>query len=304
MKIDQIRACRICGKPFRAAKYATRCPEHRQARTPIERTKECPECGETFELAPKKGRQFEYCERHRGVIGSRRRLYRQRGHVPRKQRHVCGERCARIQAYVESEHPPTLQAMGDEFGVTREMIRQIIVRHGWKKKFARRELTCKGCGGGYYGDKREHNATPEHQQTVATKERKRLDLLIAWDQVALIAAMWEAGYSKQEIIDLAGVFPTRVYRALRIAGLNPYSPGRGPQERLNPQQAAERDRQIALMWVEGVSTPTIMDIFGVEQGNLTRITKEQGVRRPDWYRKEHMDRMRAMAREKRREQLA
>jgi len=197
--------------------------------------------------------------------------------------------------------------VGDEFGVTRERIRQLIRIHGWEKKphATKGRVMCPTCGFRTNGESMaEHRRTNlAHQRAKMERHRKWTDNRREWDTGAFIYALHKAGYKPIEIADLIGKAITYPYRWLNWLGENPYI--RGPIiGRLNPQQAAERDRRIAVSWAEGMEARDIMEAYNVNLANLHRIVAEQGARRPDWFAKEFTGWNAMRRRQKEREELS
>jgi hypothetical protein len=199
------------------------------------------------------------------------------------------ERCEYILEMIQSTPAPTLQQIGDRFGMTREWARQLIRAHGWVKPSAYNGTKCQTCGLRYNApDVKEHRATLAHERAKAEHRRAMGDEKRDWDMGALIYALHKAGYTNIEITEAAGVALSYPYRWLTWLGEDPYLYGRGPLEhtRLNPQRAAERDRQVVMAYAEGVDRATILEAFDLNPGNLQRIIQAQKAKRPEWYRAE------------------
>lgn len=222
----------------------------------------CPVCGTWFDRGSHK--PFVYCPEHRGKKG-----------LPFD--HTCTERCDRIQAWVALPRPPTLQAIGEKIGLTRERTRQIIKAHGWKKARAGgQQFTCTTCGGKYWGmrGQPEHNQTAEHRQGVQRSHYARGKRTAHWEEIAMIYALWECGeYTNTEIAYLADASQPTLYRWLPRFGINPYR--RGPVRRAGRQEAEQRDRQVIHMWMLGVNSEAIMELFDLGEGNFKRIVQKE-----------------------------
>lgn len=186
------------------------------------------------------------------------------------------------------QYPPmTLQKIGDEFGFTRERARQLIRDHGWEKTSFYQGTVCPTCKVRYKGDIAVHRQTRDHQRAIMDHRAALGDERRNWDKMAIFYAMYEAGWSNGEMVRATGTYANAPTRYLTMLGLDPYRLRGRPWPRLNPQQAAVRDRQVALAYAEGVETDTILEMFGLGRGNLTRIVRNYGAYRPDWYRREY-----------------
>ena len=227
-----------------------------------------------------------------------------RGPPPRP--HQCNMRCRFIERCINESnagtHRWTYQMIGDVLGVTRARVDQIVKQHGWEKlnkDWNKKPHPCPKCGEPVPSwtdrDIREHNTSLFHQRFVAQKEAARYEAMTNWNKGALIVALYDAGYRMTAICDLAEIPPTEYYRWVTRCDRDPYRNGWGPHARLNPLNAAIRDRLIADDYAKGVPTPVICDKYSVREGNLNRIVKKMGVHRPQWMIDQHMQRMREMA---------
>lgn len=207
-------------------------------------------------------------------------------HTTGRNLHTCDERCELIRERVYREHPPTLQGIADGLDITRERVRQIIARHGWKKEWGFKRLTCALCGGRYWGTPNlsKHKKSRRHRAASRQHQQAYLDRIRPWDKIALVIALFDAGYKPGEISELAEMHLPGTYRQLRYHGR--YEP-KGRNVRVGNPTAKVRDRQIAVQYAEGVSVEVICETFDIKPGNLFRIATKQGVKRPDWYTKEN-----------------
>lgn len=190
--------------------------------------------------------------------------------------HECNERCALIRACLDSAEALrerwTFQTIGNEVGLTRARIEQIVKAHGWT---LHRLKTCPSCKTRYLESPPDHRAGLAHTTHLANLGPNLRDKLTHWDAMALGIAAYQAGYRYSELRLVTGRPPENIYRYMERLGLKPNRSGFGSYDRDSPyfDKARERQALILAMKDAGIPPKKIAADMGISQSYIYHLSK-------------------------------